>query len=201
MDVDNGQRYELRLTSEDVSNIVDGDILVTSVDNVEVWMALLNKVTLEPVTVFTSDMDADDSSFAPPPADLLIPHAPDAAARPTVASGHRQRRSAPSGPASLTDHSDVLNAFAGSASMLEGPSEPSVPNIFPAQDSAPKKGRKGVKITVEVEEEDNVEDTPRQEKKTSNWKPPQLTPKPPSNRKQSVSTVVDLVVYFLTLVY
>ena len=52
LDVDDGQRYELRLTSEDVSNILDGDILVTSVDNVEVWMALLNKVRLKPVATF-----------------------------------------------------------------------------------------------------------------------------------------------------
>lgn len=52
LDVDDGQRFELRLTSEDVSNILDGDILVTSVDNVEVWMALLNKVRLKPVPMF-----------------------------------------------------------------------------------------------------------------------------------------------------
>jgi hypothetical protein len=52
LDVDDGQRYELRLSSEDVSNILDGDILVTSVDNVEVWMALLNKVRLKPVSAF-----------------------------------------------------------------------------------------------------------------------------------------------------
>lgn len=52
LDVDDGQRYELRLSSEDVSNILDGDILVTSVDNVEVWMALLNKVRLKPVATF-----------------------------------------------------------------------------------------------------------------------------------------------------
>jgi hypothetical protein len=52
IDIDNGQRYELRLTSEEVSNILEGDILVTSVDNVEVWMALLNKVELRPVDAF-----------------------------------------------------------------------------------------------------------------------------------------------------
>lgn len=52
LDVDDGQRYELRLTSEDVSNILDGDILVTSVDNVEVWLALLNKVKLNTVSAF-----------------------------------------------------------------------------------------------------------------------------------------------------
>ena len=47
IDVDDGQRYELRLTSDEVSSILDGDMLVTSVDNVEVWMALLNKVALQ----------------------------------------------------------------------------------------------------------------------------------------------------------
>lgn len=52
IDINDGHRYELRLTSEDVSNILDGDILVTSTDNVEVWMALLNKVELEPVEEF-----------------------------------------------------------------------------------------------------------------------------------------------------
>lgn len=52
IDINEGHRYELRLTSEDVSNILDGDILVTSTDNVEVWMALLNKVELQPVEEF-----------------------------------------------------------------------------------------------------------------------------------------------------
>jgi len=52
IDIDNGQRYELRLTSDEVSSILEGDILVTSVDNVEVWMALLNKVELKPVAAF-----------------------------------------------------------------------------------------------------------------------------------------------------
>ena len=37
IDIDNGQRYELRLSSDDVSSILDGDILVTSLDNVEEW--------------------------------------------------------------------------------------------------------------------------------------------------------------------
>lgn len=52
IDVDNGQRYELRLTSEEVTNILDGDILVTSVENAEVWMALLTKVELKRVENF-----------------------------------------------------------------------------------------------------------------------------------------------------
>ena len=53
LDIDNGQRYELRLTSGEVSSILDGDILVTSLDNVEVWFALLNKVTLKQVDAFS----------------------------------------------------------------------------------------------------------------------------------------------------
>lgn len=52
LDADDGQKYELRLTSEDVSNILDGDILVTSVEHVEVWMALLSKVKLHAVVEF-----------------------------------------------------------------------------------------------------------------------------------------------------
>jgi hypothetical protein len=55
-DIEDGQRYELRLKSEDVSSILDGDILVTSVDNIEVWMALLHKVELEPVNQFSKLM-------------------------------------------------------------------------------------------------------------------------------------------------
>ena len=52
IDVDDGQRYELRLSSDEVSSILDGDILVTSVDNIEVWMALLNKIHLRKVGTF-----------------------------------------------------------------------------------------------------------------------------------------------------
>lgn len=66
IDVDDGQRYELRLTSDDVSNILDGDILVTSVDNIEVWMALLNKVALRKVSQFSviSGADSKERSVA-----------------------------------------------------------------------------------------------------------------------------------------
>eukprot|EP00603_Paraphysomonas_imperforata_P007030 CAMPEP_0114429662 /NCGR_PEP_ID=MMETSP0103-20121206/9613_1 /TAXON_ID=37642 ORGANISM="Paraphysomonas imperforata, Strain PA2" /NCGR_SAMPLE_ID=MMETSP0103 /ASSEMBLY_ACC=CAM_ASM_000201 /LENGTH=669 /DNA_ID=CAMNT_0001599029 /DNA_START=116 /DNA_END=2126 /DNA_ORIENTATION=+ len=53
IDIDNGQRYELKLASEEVSNILEGDILVTNVDNVEVWMALISKVELLPVEAFS----------------------------------------------------------------------------------------------------------------------------------------------------
>ena len=53
IDVDIGQRYELRLTSEEISSILDGDILVTSLDNIEVWVMLLNKISLNPVEAFS----------------------------------------------------------------------------------------------------------------------------------------------------
>jgi len=62
IDVDDGQRYQLRLNSDDVSSILDGDILVTSVENVEVWMALLNKVTLHKVNAFAKlPISSDDA--------------------------------------------------------------------------------------------------------------------------------------------
>lgn len=53
IDIDIGQRYELRLTSDEISSIVDGDILVTSLDNIEVWVMLLNKISLNPVDAFS----------------------------------------------------------------------------------------------------------------------------------------------------
>lgn len=53
IDIESGQRFELGVTSDDVSSILDGDILVTSVDHTEVWMALLQKVRLLPVLAFS----------------------------------------------------------------------------------------------------------------------------------------------------
>jgi hypothetical protein len=38
IDLESSQRYEMRLTSDDISSILDGDILVTSMENVEVYM-------------------------------------------------------------------------------------------------------------------------------------------------------------------
>lgn len=52
IDVDDGQRYQLSLSSEEVSNILEGDMLVTSFDNHEVWLALIEKVNLRPVMAF-----------------------------------------------------------------------------------------------------------------------------------------------------
>ena len=52
IDVDDGQRYQLSLSSEEVANILEGDILVTSFDSAEVWVALVEKVNLKPVGAF-----------------------------------------------------------------------------------------------------------------------------------------------------
>jgi hypothetical protein len=52
IDVDDGQRYQLSLSSEEVSNILEGDMLVTSFDNHNVWLALIEKVSLRPVLAF-----------------------------------------------------------------------------------------------------------------------------------------------------
>jgi hypothetical protein len=54
IDVDDGQRYQLSLSSEEVSNILEGDMLVTSFDNHNVWLALIEKVSvrLRPVPAF-----------------------------------------------------------------------------------------------------------------------------------------------------
>lgn len=53
MDFLSGQRYELHFSSEDVQNILEGDILVTSVEEKQVWTSLLQKVDLRPVKDFS----------------------------------------------------------------------------------------------------------------------------------------------------
>lgn len=53
LDVEIGQRYEIKLSSDDISNLLDGDILVTSLDNIEVWVVLLNKIVLPKVDQFS----------------------------------------------------------------------------------------------------------------------------------------------------
>ena len=52
IDVDNGQRYQLSLSSEEVTNALEGDMVVTTFDNPNVWMALIEKVNLKPVVAF-----------------------------------------------------------------------------------------------------------------------------------------------------
>jgi hypothetical protein len=53
MDFLSGQRYELHFSSEDIQNILEGDILVTSVEEKQVWTSLLQKVDLKPVKDFS----------------------------------------------------------------------------------------------------------------------------------------------------
>jgi biotin carboxyl carrier protein len=53
IDVTSGQRFELHFSSEEVFNVLEGDMLVTSVENKAVWTALLEKVELQPVQKFT----------------------------------------------------------------------------------------------------------------------------------------------------
>lgn len=53
IDIDGGQRYELQLSSEDIASILDADMLVTNIDSLEVWVAVLNKATLSPVSQFS----------------------------------------------------------------------------------------------------------------------------------------------------
>ena len=63
IDIDNGQYYENHLSSEEVASILEGDMLVTSVDNVEVWMTLLTKITLNPVQSYTKASKAADAEL------------------------------------------------------------------------------------------------------------------------------------------
>lgn len=178
MDVDNGQRYELRLTSEDVSDILDGDILVTSVDNVEVWMALLNKVNLQPVDAFEqADMDFMDTpphEIAPAVSARMEPFAPDAASRPTASSGGRRRQRGAAPPQS-SDENSMLDAFAGPTEEGE---------VFSDKPAVPPKKKAGVRIAVGEEDEDAP-------KKDTKWEAPALTPKPPDRKHMSSRPQVD----------
>ena len=55
---ENSQRYELSFSSEQVSTLVDGDLLVTNVEKAEVWELLFQKVTLKRVDSFSSQFHA-----------------------------------------------------------------------------------------------------------------------------------------------
>ena len=48
-----GQKYEISFTSEEVCNIVDGDLLVTSIESGEVWEVLLLKTTLPKIKSYS----------------------------------------------------------------------------------------------------------------------------------------------------
>jgi hypothetical protein len=89
IDASNGQRYEAQLTSEDVSNLLDGDMLVTSADNIEVWMAVILKITLTKVEAFSKfHQHADDQGNSDGNALFTTPAMP-SSSRPTSRPGGR----------------------------------------------------------------------------------------------------------------
>lgn len=172
IDIDNGQRYELRLSSDNVSSILDGDILVTSLDNVEVWMALLNKVDLDPVESFSK---LSTKHIAP--AEPLItsttatevnepvrePEAP-AVGRPTTRPGGRGSRAA-TRPGIETEAARSDNAFeAQEIADVEVPME--VVEVEPIEEVFAEEAEVGevmeseieVPKQVEVEEEKEIQE-------------------------------------------
>ncbi len=89
IDSSSGQRYEAQLTSEDVSNVLDGDMLVTSADNIEVWMAAISKVNLDKVEAFSKFLQhADDQRNSDGDELFGTPSMP-SASRPTSRPGGR----------------------------------------------------------------------------------------------------------------
>ena len=101
VDIESGIEYERHLTSNEVSAILDGDILVTSTDNVEVSMTLLSKVTLMPVAgqernqADGGDGGDGDGMKAQDLESYFAPHAPDSAkpsTRPGARAGSRVNR-------------------------------------------------------------------------------------------------------------
>ena len=91
-DIDSGRQYELHLSGQEVSNILDGDILVTSTENVEVWMTLLNKVTLK-LRAGQEKQEQQEGEMAAQDLDSYFsPHAPGSAKpsdRPGARAGSR----------------------------------------------------------------------------------------------------------------
>ena len=90
-----------------MQSILDGDILMTGADNidesVEIWMTLLNKVTLKPIdgedTEETGNLNAQDLDS------YFTPHAPDAAKpsnRPPPRLGANQTNGSDSAPVNST---------------------------------------------------------------------------------------------------
>ena len=62
IDVLSGQRYELHFTSEEIFNVLESDMLVTSVEDERVWHALLHKVDFEPIEQFTKIKSRNSAS-------------------------------------------------------------------------------------------------------------------------------------------
>jgi hypothetical protein len=182
MDVENGQRYELKLNSEDVSNILEGDILVTSVDSVEVWMALLNKVQLQPVETF-QQFDEDERELSTSRAEQavatqsvsassLIPSAPHPTTRPSVANGFRRRNAQRSASA---EKSGVLHAFAAALDGVAPTEQEGIeqaPTTKTIEDIKQKKPKK-MGLFIEVDEE--------VEKAKKGFAEARLSPKAPTN--------------------
>ena len=79
VDVDNGQKYELHISA----GILEEDILVTAVNDPNVWMALLNQRELIPVEHFSP------SRTRKPKVEFKIPHAPESL-RPSGARAFRR---------------------------------------------------------------------------------------------------------------
>lgn len=51
--IQTNQKYELQLNSEDIINILDGDIIVSSFNNINLWLILIEKIELLPVEEYT----------------------------------------------------------------------------------------------------------------------------------------------------
>ena len=109
-------------------SILDGDILMTGADNidesVEIWMTLLNKVTLKPIdgedTEETGNLNAQDLDS------YFTPHAPDAAKpsnRPPPRLGANQTNGSDSAPVNSTQNNNnqnetnVVNAKVGASAV------------------------------------------------------------------------------------
>ncbi len=127
-DIDTGRKYLLNLSSAEVMSILDGDILMTGADNidesVEIWMTLLNKVTLKPIdgedTEETGNLNAQDLDS------YFTPHAPDAAKpsnRPPPRLGANQTNGSDSAPVNSTQNNNnqnetnVVNAKVGASAV------------------------------------------------------------------------------------
>lgn len=79
VDVDNGQKYELHISA----GILEDDILVTAVNDPNVWMALLQLKELTPVEYFSP------SRGRKPKVEFSVPHAPESL-RPSAARSFRR---------------------------------------------------------------------------------------------------------------
>ena len=108
LDVEIGQRYEIKLSSDDISNLLDGDILVTSLDNIEVWVVLLNKIILPKVDQFSkyaSEVFKDKPSIEANDIIEMKPRAPE---------------SPPASKSSFRNNKSIKNTFIENLNQNEG---------------------------------------------------------------------------------